>query len=128
MSRLVLSGNIDDANARAAEGVELQWLPPPPPPRDGGRRKGQQRRGRPTSHAVHAERAVVPLPLPLLPLQPPPPPPPPPVGSSCFTFIELFAGIGGFRVGLEALGGRCIFTSEIEPEVQRPLRPFWRPF
>eukprot|EP00746_Dinoflagellata_sp_MGD_P028800 gnl/MRDRNA2_/MRDRNA2_16806_c0_seq1.p1 gnl/MRDRNA2_/MRDRNA2_16806_c0~~gnl/MRDRNA2_/MRDRNA2_16806_c0_seq1.p1 ORF type:complete len:413 (-),score=23.99 gnl/MRDRNA2_/MRDRNA2_16806_c0_seq1:315-1553(-) len=30
-----------------------------------------------------------------------------------FTFAELFAGIGGFRVGLQALGGRCVFASEI---------------
>lgn len=29
-----------------------------------------------------------------------------------FTFIDLFAGIGGIRFGFEAIGGRCIFTSE----------------
>ena len=29
-----------------------------------------------------------------------------------FTFIDLFAGIGGMRMGFEAAGGRCIFTSE----------------
>jgi len=29
-----------------------------------------------------------------------------------FTFIDLFAGIGGLRHGFEPLGGRCIFTSE----------------
>lgn len=32
-----------------------------------------------------------------------------------FLFAELFAGIGGFRVGLEACGGRCVFSSEINP-------------
>jgi len=32
-----------------------------------------------------------------------------------FKFIELFAGIGGFRLGLEQLGGQCVFSSEIEP-------------
>ncbi|CAJ1447021.1 unnamed protein product [Effrenium voratum] len=35
--------------------------------------------------------------------------------SGAFRFAELFAGIGGFRVGLEALGGTCAFASEIEP-------------
>jgi DNA (cytosine-5)-methyltransferase 1 len=29
-----------------------------------------------------------------------------------FTFIDLFAGIGGTRLGFESAGGRCIFTSE----------------
>jgi DNA (cytosine-5)-methyltransferase 1 len=29
-----------------------------------------------------------------------------------FTFIDLFAGIGGLRRGFEPLGGKCIFTSE----------------
>lgn len=29
-----------------------------------------------------------------------------------FTFIDLFAGIGGMRLGFEAVGGRCVFTSE----------------
>ncbi len=29
-----------------------------------------------------------------------------------FSFIDLFAGIGGLRRGFEAIGGRCVFTSE----------------
>ncbi len=29
-----------------------------------------------------------------------------------FTFIDLFAGIGGIRLGFEAAGGECVFTSE----------------
>ncbi|HMH16184.1 MAG TPA: DNA (cytosine-5-)-methyltransferase [Edaphobacter sp.] len=32
--------------------------------------------------------------------------------ESSFTFIDLFAGIGGMRRGFESAGGRCIFTSE----------------
>ncbi len=29
-----------------------------------------------------------------------------------FKFIDLFAGIGGFRIALQNVGGKCIFTSE----------------
>jgi DNA (cytosine-5)-methyltransferase 1 len=29
-----------------------------------------------------------------------------------FTFIDLFAGIGGMRMGFESVGGQCVFTSE----------------
>lgn len=29
-----------------------------------------------------------------------------------FTFVDLFAGIGGLRLGFEGVGGRCVFTSE----------------
>ncbi len=29
-----------------------------------------------------------------------------------FTFIDLFAGIGGIRMGFESVGGVCVFTSE----------------
>lgn len=33
-------------------------------------------------------------------------------GSLPFKFIDLFAGVGGFRCGMTALGGQCVFTSE----------------
>jgi DNA (cytosine-5)-methyltransferase 1 len=32
-----------------------------------------------------------------------------------FDFIDLFAGIGGIRRGFDAIGGRCVFTSEWNP-------------
>jgi len=35
--------------------------------------------------------------------------------AASFTFIDLFAGIGGIRMGFEAAGGRCVFTSEWNP-------------
>lgn len=39
--------------------------------------------------------------------------------SAKFTFIDLFAGIGGFRMALQRLGGRCVFSSEWDVQAQR---------
>lgn len=39
-----------------------------------------------------------------------------------FTFIDLFAGIGGFRRGFEAVNGRCVFTSEWDRHAVRTYK------
>jgi DNA (cytosine-5)-methyltransferase 1 len=39
-----------------------------------------------------------------------------------FRFIDLFAGIGGFRVGLQKVGGTCVFTSEWDRWAQQTYR------
>lgn len=36
----------------------------------------------------------------------------PTAGRAGFRFIDLFAGIGGLRIGFEGIGGKCVFTSE----------------
>ena len=43
-------------------------------------------------------------------------------GAAEFTFIDLFAGIGGLRRGFESIGGRCIFTSEWDKYSQQTYR------
>lgn len=42
--------------------------------------------------------------------------------SADFTFIDLFAGIGGLRRGFESIGGRCVFTSEWDKYSQQTYR------
>ena len=36
-----------------------------------------------------------------------------------FTFIDLFAGIGGFRMAMQNLGGKCVFSSEWDKQAQK---------
>jgi len=45
-----------------------------------------------------------------------------PVTQHEFKFIDLFAGIGGFRMALQNLGGKCVFTSEWDKEAKRTYR------
>jgi DNA (cytosine-5)-methyltransferase 1 len=41
---------------------------------------------------------------------------------AAFKFIDLFAGIGGLRIGFDAIGGRCVFTSEWDKHSQATYR------
>lgn len=38
---------------------------------------------------------------------------------SGMTFIDLFAGLGGFRIALESLGARCVYSNEWDESVQK---------
>ena len=42
-----------------------------------------------------------------------------PIDNPKFTFIDLFAGIGGFRMAMQNLGGRCVFSSEWDSQAQK---------
>jgi DNA (cytosine-5)-methyltransferase 1 len=63
-------------------------------------RRWEVRETEPPAYLAHAIRQMI-LPLPFDDDK-----------SSEFKFIDLFAGIGGIRVGFEELGGHCVFTSE----------------
>lgn len=43
----------------------------------------------------------------------------PPPQNPAFSFIDLFAGIGGFRLALQRLGGKCVFTGEWDKAAQQ---------
>lgn len=44
------------------------------------------------------------------------------MGTVRFSFIDLFAGIGGIRIAMESAGGRCVFSSEIDRFAQTSYR------
>ena len=45
-----------------------------------------------------------------------------PFGAPAFSFIDLFAGIGGLRRAFEGVGGRCVFTSEWDKYAQQTYK------
>ena len=49
-----------------------------------------------------------------------------PNGASVpFTFCDLFAGIGGMRLGLEAVGGDCVFSCEYDKFAQKTYQSWY---
>jgi DNA (cytosine-5)-methyltransferase 1 len=42
-----------------------------------------------------------------------------PISNPKFTFIDLFAGIGGFRMAMQNLGVKCVFSSEWDSQAQK---------
>lgn len=42
-----------------------------------------------------------------------------PQANPKFSFVDLFAGIGGFRLALQELGGKCVFSSEWDKSAQQ---------
>lgn len=42
-----------------------------------------------------------------------------PTENPKFTFIDLFAGIGGFRMAMQNLGGKCVFSSEWDLQAKK---------
>lgn len=49
------------------------------------------------------------------------------VAEPDFSFIDLFAGIGGTRLGFESIGGECVFTSEWDKFAQETYRANFPP-
>ena len=50
----------------------------------------------------------------------------PSADKTAFSFIDLFAGIGGLRIGFQGIGGHCVFTSEWDRFSQETYRNNFR--
>ena len=36
-----------------------------------------------------------------------------------YTFIDLFAGLGGFHIAMQELGCKCVFASELKDDLRK---------
>lgn len=47
------------------------------------------------------------------------------MGENAFTFVDLFAGIGGFHAAMKAMGGECVYAVEIDPQAASVYEANW---
>jgi DNA (cytosine-5)-methyltransferase 1 len=47
------------------------------------------------------------------------------VRSNSFSFVDLFAGVGGFHAAMKAYGGECVYAVEIDPRAANVYEVNW---